>query len=82
MIAHPLWFGPEWGFFLLWPAFWIILIVGSVALIRGRSRAGPPPSPPALHVAEERYARGEITREEFLERRAVLTGSSSRGGQP
>jgi uncharacterized membrane protein len=28
--------------------------------------------PPALRMLEERYARGEITREEFLERRRVL----------
>jgi putative membrane protein len=28
--------------------------------------------PPALRLLEERYARGEISREEFLERRRVL----------
>ena len=28
----------------------------------------------AIGIAEERYARGEITREEFMERREVLRG--------
>jgi uncharacterized membrane protein len=31
-------------------------------------------------VLEERYARGEITREDFLERRAVLGGRDDLGG--
>jgi Short C-terminal domain len=29
-----------------------------------------------VRLLEERYARGEISREEFLERRTVLGGSS------
>ncbi|MGE5199483.1 MAG: hypothetical protein ACM3H9_07565 [Rhodospirillaceae bacterium] len=28
---------------------------------------------------EERYARGEVTRDEFLERRAVLTDKGTQG---
>ena len=31
---------------------------------------------PVVRLLEERYARGEITREEFLERRTVLRGGS------
>jgi len=34
----------------------------------------PPRQPQALSILEERYARGEISREEFIERRAVLLG--------
>lgn len=52
---------------LLGLAFWILLIALIVALVRAPGRSG-------ARVLEERYARGEITREEFLERRAVLGG--------
>lgn len=70
------WGGPGWGVFwgLLWAAFWVAVIVGAVLLLRRevprlQGRFG---EPPALRLLEERYARGEISREEFLERREVL----------
>jgi putative membrane protein len=67
-----------WGgelFFVLAP----LLFFGGVILIavlligsgRGSSRGSEARS--ALSILEERYARGEIAREEFLERREVLT---------
>jgi putative membrane protein len=70
------WWGPDWG----WPGaligalFWIGIIVLVVFLLRGelprlQDRLG---GSPALRLLEERYAKGEISREEFLERRAVL----------
>jgi putative membrane protein len=68
--------GPGWGWILglFWTLFWIALIVGAILLLRhelpnAHHRYG---EPPALRLLEERYARGEISREEFLERRAVL----------
>jgi putative membrane protein len=68
--------GPGWGVFwgLLWAAFWVVVILVAVWLLRGelprlQHRFG---EPPALRLLEERYARGEISREDFLERRAVL----------
>jgi putative membrane protein len=66
-----------WGV-LIWlasVAFLVLLIVVIVALLRSRpigSGAGDPSS--ALRILEERYARGELPREEFFERRAVLSG--------
>jgi putative membrane protein len=65
-----------WGV-LVWlasAAFWILVIAGIVVLLR--STAGRGGSDAALRVLEERYARGEIPREEFLERRSVLTKSA------
>ena len=63
-----------WIFPLAGMLFWIALIVGAVLLLRHdvprlRDRfAGPS----ALRILEERYAKGEISRAEFLDRRAVL----------
>jgi uncharacterized membrane protein len=53
-------------------AFWILLIALVVLLVRGTRPAARDSGRPAVRLLEERYARGEITREDFLERRAVL----------
>ena len=63
-------FGFHWIFFL---AFWGLLIWGAISLARiarrpSASAAQPPAQPPAalaLNILAERYARGELTREEF-----------------
>lgn len=49
---------------------------------QGPSGAGPQPapgsvSPDALRILEDRYARGEVNHDEYLERRKDLTGSGS-----
>jgi putative membrane protein len=72
-----MYWGPGWGwiFGLVTTVLFIAaIVVAAVFLARelshprrlswGRS--------PALRLLEERYARGEISREEFLERRSVL----------
>jgi putative membrane protein len=75
------WFGSGLGipelllmalFGVLQIAFWIAVVVIVVRLLRRDGRG--PRSAPALQVLEERYARGEITRDEFVERQAVLLG--------
>jgi putative membrane protein len=73
------WWGPDWGWLpgLLMAVFWVVVIVAAILLLRRevpniRWPSGPSP---ALRLLEERYARGEISREEFLERRAVLLSS-------
>jgi putative membrane protein len=67
-------FGWFWIVGLLQPVFWIAVIALLVTVFRRR----PPerPQPPAIALLEERYARGEISREEFLERRSVLRGDT------
>lgn len=55
------------------------VVVGAVLLMRALWRPGegqrenPPSRDPALQILEERFARGEIDREEYQERRCTLT---------
>ncbi|OGB16155.1 MAG: hypothetical protein A2W72_18720 [Burkholderiales bacterium RIFCSPLOWO2_12_67_14] len=59
--------------------FWILLIVGVVLLVRwlvtsGTARPSQPEPPrnAALDLLKERYARGEIERDEFEQKRRDL----------
>jgi putative membrane protein len=76
MIVSHVWMS-GWGVLigLAWVGFWVLLIVLIIALLGGRRTAsGMAAGGSALRLLEERYARGEIPREEFLERRTVLRG--------
>lgn len=68
-----------WGFWellpiVLWVAFWALVIAAVILVVRGSS---PTVRSSGLRILEERYARGEIGRDEFLERRAVLRRDES-----
>ncbi|HSJ51608.1 MAG TPA: SHOCT domain-containing protein [Actinomycetota bacterium] len=70
MIAH--WTG--WGggpWFLLFPLFWLTVIVVALVLFR-RGRAGWHHQRPGESALAERYARGEISLEDYEQRLAVL----------
>jgi putative membrane protein len=73
------WGGNGWGGWMIVHAgFWILLLVLVVfavfAVTRGRGSSGGK-SANALDLLNERYARGEIDREEFLQRKKdILEG--------
>ena len=56
--------------------FWVLVILGIVILVKwivaGSSGAGQPPVKSALDILKERYARGEIGREEFEQKKRDL----------
>ncbi|MBI4290496.1 MAG: SHOCT domain-containing protein [Betaproteobacteria bacterium] len=58
--------------------FWILIIAGIVALAKWlagtRGPAGTAPAKTALDILKERYARGEIEREEFERKKHDLSG--------
>jgi putative membrane protein len=76
--------GGGWVFGVLSALFWIGLVVVAVVLLRNEipHLRSPEHQSPALRLLEERYARGEITREEFLERRAVLIAQQGQQAAP
>jgi len=69
----PGYFGMGFGMLL----FWALLIVGVIVLLRwlatGPGRRAPPSGgASALEILAQRYARGEIDREEFEQKRRDL----------
>ena len=65
--------GSGWGwiFMLL---FWGLVIWGVVALVRGAAGSGPSAPHPdsALELLKRRYARGEINKQEYEEKKRDL----------
>lgn len=68
--------------------FWLLLLVGLVLLAVGAfrawsgsgawQRAAPPPSDDPLAILAARYARGEISREDYLQARQDISGGGVR----
>lgn len=58
--------------------FWVLIIVGIVVLVKwlagGPAAPGQPPARTALDLLRERYARGEVEREEFEQKKRDLGG--------
>jgi putative membrane protein len=64
--------GGAW--WILSPLFWLLIIVGIVFLVRSRGE-GPSWSDgreTGIDVLERRFAEGELSLDEYRERRAVL----------
>ena len=64
---HPMMWG-AWGFGMMFMMvlFWVLVIIGIVLAIRWLSSQGRErPSDSAVEILRQRYARGEIDKEEF-----------------
>ena len=77
-------FGVFGGFFLVFLILWIVFFVVRIAFWSSRARygrmgGGPPMRDPAVMIARQRYARGEITREQYEQ---ILSDLYRRGIQP
>jgi putative membrane protein len=74
--THPMWgMWGVWGLgmLLLMLVFWGLVIAGLVLAVRFLLRLGAEPrSDTALDILRQRYARGEITKEEFDAKRRDL----------
>jgi len=69
--------GWGWHFGLLFPMlFWGLIIAGIVMIVRAATNSGVP-SVQRIHsldVLAERYARGEIERDEFFRKASDIAG--------
>ena len=71
---HPMWGVWGLGMTLMMLVFWGVVITALVLAIRwmARQTAGPRPDA-ALEILRQRYARGEIDKDEFEARKRDLT---------
>ncbi len=71
-------FGAAGGWWPLFPLLWFALIVGAFFFFGARMRRGMHNRPfqSGEAVLAERYARGEVTEDEYRERLAVLNQRS------
>jgi putative membrane protein len=67
------WFGPV-GMILFWALIilLIILLIRGLRTAKGIGREGGTAAESALDILKKRYARGEINKEEFLEKKKDL----------
>ncbi|MGA9840092.1 MAG: hypothetical protein WBF81_08645 [Thermoplasmata archaeon] len=76
-------FGYWGGFFLIFILIWVSFLVIRIAFWSARVRGGGygrgPRRDPAVMVARQRYARGEITREQYDQ---IMTDLGRRGRGP
>ena len=77
---HMMWWGGGWYGMIFGPLFMLlilaVLIAAVVLLVRWAGgpwqQTAPPPNRTPLDILKERFARGEIDKDEFEERRRVL----------
>ena len=64
-----------WAWLVVWVLFLAVIVVGVVYLVRAltdRGAGSGRSASSALQILEERFARGEIDRDEFEERRRTI----------
>ena len=82
-------YGHDWGMMggwggggfnmIFWPLVFVALVAGVIWFVRSPSYAGAgqphlPRRSSGLDILEERYARGEINRDEFLQKKNEIAG--------
>ncbi|MFY9954859.1 SHOCT domain-containing protein [Bradyrhizobium sp.] len=79
-------YGHDWGMggwgdgafnMIIWPLVLVALVIGVIWFVRSPSYGGAgrlPRRSSGLDILEERYARGEINRDEFLQKKQEISG--------
>jgi putative membrane protein len=61
-----------YGMWILWLIFWLLVLIGLVLLIKYLWEGGAKRGDSALEILKKRYASGEISKEEFEEKKKDL----------
>ena len=76
---HMMWWGGGWYGMIFGPLFMILVLAVVIAVVvllvrwaDGQGQVTAPPHRTPLDILKERFARGEIDKDEFEERRRVL----------
>ncbi len=67
--------GGGWMMILLWILIIAIILITIGVIMRGRTNQSNSKKESPLEILKERYAKGEISKEEFKERKSELTNS-------
>lgn len=70
------------GMHLFWWLFWVAIIIGFVSMFTPVPRQQAAQRDAPLDVLQRRYAAGDISTEEYEQRRAVLVRDGARTEQP
>ena len=58
----------------VWMTFWVAIILGLFFLIRSFMSKKSPEERRAIDILDERYAKGGLNREEYLEKKKDILG--------
>lgn len=71
------WYGPGYGMwgggFIFMLFFWILIIILIVSLVRSSKKGESPMDKTPLQILQERYAKGEIDKKEYEEKKKDLS---------
>lgn len=64
----------HWGWMALWLVFWVLIIAGLFLIFRTLMEKRTGGRKRGIDILNERYARGEITRDEYHEKKKDILG--------
>lgn len=64
----------HWGGMAIWLVFWILVIAGIFLIFRTLIEKKTGGGKKAIDILNEKYARGEITRDEYHEKKRDILG--------
>ncbi len=73
MHGMPYMYQAHWPWMIVWLVFWILIIVGAFFIIRAIIGTKTGDQKSAIEILKERYAKGEISKDEYLEKKKDIS---------